>query len=232
MNLPFDYTLVRRPYRRSVTVSIYPDNRVAVRAPASVPLGRIEDFLRRKTGWILDQLKRNESRPQKPQRSYQDGEVFSFLGRPYKLRVTRGEKASFETEDLVWKLVLPPKLTDSEEREYAAWRISDWCRSMAQKVLPERVRFYQPCFSASPLRIRVGEFTSQWGSCSSRGKLSFNWKIILAPLEIVDYVVVHELAHLVHLNHSPHFWALVSSVLADYRECREWLQENGLSLEI
>ena len=105
-------------------------------------------------------------------------------------------------------------------------------RAAAQAYIPERVAHYaqQMCLTYGAVYIRSPK--RQWGSCSSSGNLSFNWRLMLAPPRIVDYVVVHELAHRRHMDHSPAFWAAVEDVLPDYRECVEWLKENGDLLEV
>ena len=106
-------------------------------------------------------------------------------------------------------------------------------RSAARILFAERVRFFEPLLPPEHLRItgiRIAAQKSRWGSCSSRGTLSFNWKLMLAPPEVLDYVVVHELCHLVEMNHSKAFWDLVGSILPDYKRLRKWLKDNGASL--
>ena len=100
-------------------------------------------------------------------------------------------------------------------------------RRHARKVLLEKTAYYAAQMGVSYGRIAVKEQKTRWGSCSSQGNLNFNWKLILMPEEILDYVVVHELAHLIEMNHSPRFWAEVARILPDYERRREWLKQNG-----
>ena len=97
----------------------------------------------------------------------------------------------------------------------------------ALRVIPERVRFYAPVVGVTYGRITIRNQRTRWGSCSAKGNLNFNWKLVLMPEEILDYVVVHELAHRLQMNHSTEFWDEVEKILPDYRKRRQWLKENG-----
>ena len=101
----------------------------------------------------------------------------------------------------------------------------------AHTYFPQRCRYYAGILGVTYDRIRIAEQKTRWGSCSSNRTLSFNWKLMLAPPRVLDYVVVHELCHLMEMNHSPRFWALVESVMPDYKEYRKWLKENRDSLQ-
>lgn len=109
-------------------------------------------------------------------------------------------------------------LTEEQIRELA---------DQALQVIPERVRYYAPQMGVTYGRITIRNQKTRWGSCSAKGNLNFNCLLMLMPSEIQDYVVVHELAHRIEMNHSPAFWQLVESILPDYRERRKWLKENG-----
>lgn len=100
----------------------------------------------------------------------------------------------------------------------------------AKDYFPKRAAYYLPFTGGSFQRITIRDQKTRWGSCSARGTLSFNWRLMLAPPAVLDYVVVHELCHLTHMNHSPAFWALVESVCPDYRIHRQWLKEHGQEL--
>lgn len=102
-------------------------------------------------------------------------------------------------------------------------------RRRAKEILLERVACFAPVMGVTVNRITIREQKTRWGSCSSKGNLNFNWKLILMPEEILDYVVVHELAHLIEMNHSPAFWQQVEQVLPDYRKRRAWLKQNGIA---
>lgn len=103
-------------------------------------------------------------------------------------------------------------------------------RQAAKQYIYERVEYYLPLTGGHYSSIRIGDQKTRWGSCSSNKTLSFSWRLMLAPPRVLDYVVVHELCHLTHMNHSKEFWTLVASVDPDYKEHRKWLKENGDSL--
>ncbi len=104
-------------------------------------------------------------------------------------------------------------------------------RRAAQEYIPKRVAFFQTFVGGSYERITIRDQKTRWGSCSSKGTLSFNWRLMLAPPTVLDYVVVHELCHLTHMNHSKEFWLAVEEVMPDYKKYRNWLKENGNKLQ-
>lgn len=114
---------------------------------------------------------------------------------------------------------LPDYITDPEKKKSY--------RSQAREAISRRAAYFAPLMGVSYNRIAIKETKTRWGSCSAKGNLNFHWKLILMPAEILDYVVVHELAHLKEMNHSPRFWAQVEKMLPDYRQRRRWLKEHG-----
>ena len=105
-------------------------------------------------------------------------------------------------------------------------------KKYARKIFEARVAYFHQFTRGNFTSITIRDQKTRWGSCSGRGTLSFNWRLILAPPEILDYVVVHELCHLTHMNHSREFWDLVGSVIPDYKVRRKWLKENGHTLRL
>ncbi len=114
---------------------------------------------------------------------------------------------------------LPDYITDPEKKKLY--------RSQAREVISRRAAYFAPLMGVSYNRIAIKETKTRWGSCSAKGNLNFHWKLILMPAKILDYVVVHELAHLKEMNHSPRFWVQVEKMLPDYRQRRKWLKEHG-----
>ena len=102
----------------------------------------------------------------------------------------------------------------------------------AHTYFPQRCAYYAGLLGVTYGKIRIAEQKTRWGSCSTSGTLSFNWKLMLAPPRVLDYVVVHELCHLIEMNHSKRFWSLVESVMPEYKEYRKWLKENGDTLQL
>ncbi len=113
-----------------------------------------------------------------------------------------------------------------------AARLEAFYRKKAREVITSRVEYYSPMIGKPYQGISIRDQKTRWGSCSSKGNLNFNWRLILAPPQVLDYVVVHELCHLLHMDHSPAFWQEVERICPDYKVCRRWLKENGASLRI
>ncbi len=114
--------------------------------------------------------------------------------------------------------------------EHAPRRLTDWLKKRARQKITARVDFHAKRLDLDYKRLGVRDQTSRWGSCSSNKTLSFSWRLILAPREVLDYVAAHEVAHLKEMNHSPRFWALVAKTLPDYEQYRDWLREKGQTL--
>ena len=110
--------------------------------------------------------------------------------------------------------------------------ITAWLKSEAGKIIEERVARYANIMGVSYSGVKTSEAKGRWGSCSSKDSLNFAWRLVLAPLGIIDYVVVHELSHITYKNHSPQFWARVKTVLPNYKEQQDWLKANRLLMEI
>ncbi len=125
---------------------------------------------------------------------------------------------------------LPPSVQKREQYVHNA--LVEWYREHALEKLQDKVDRYAKVIRVAPSSVGIKTFKSRWGSCSATGRVEFNWRVIIAPNHIVDYVVVHELAHLRHHNHSPEFWKGVERVVPDYQECREWLKVNGRRLAV
>jgi len=224
------YTIVRSARRKTVGITVSPDNRVTVRVPSSLGEQRIRGIVAEKSAWILKRMALNRRRAQviRP-REYSDGEAFLFLGTSYRLERVMGWKGVALMDG---RLCVGVSCEGDGCARNIAARIYRWYRAHALGILVERVNAYRERLGMTPNSVRIKALRSRWGSCSSRGNLNFNWLLVLAPIEIVDYVVVHELCHFVHPDHSSRFWKLVESVLPDFRERRKWLRVQGRCLNM
>jgi predicted metal-dependent hydrolase len=193
---------------------------------ASVACG--EALLRDKAVWVhrtLERMQRVSPALDLPPLS--SGRVLSFAGQPLTLSLSSGAPAGRARAQLAGGVLHLTLGTLSEETIRAA--LVAWYRRHATAVFAERLQVLNH-FGYRHGRVSVKEQKSRWGSCSRAGNLNFNWRLLLAPLPVLDYVVVHELAHLKEANHGPRFWALVASVCPDYRVHRRWLREHGHEL--
>jgi predicted metal-dependent hydrolase len=121
-------------------------------------------------------------------------------------------------------------LNENEKCMEAARHLEQWLRENSSEIIEERVMEYSRIIGVSYNNIRIKDTKSRWGSCSSKGNLNFSWRIIMAPPETMDYVIIHELCHLIHMNHSKEFWTAVEKHMPDYSKQKEWLRKNGMKL--
>ena len=217
MSVP--YRLVRSR-RRTLAVHITEDAAVEVRAPLRLPQSRIEEFLQEKRAWVARELARAQARH--AQREAFCPTALLYLGREYPVR--RAKKAAFDGNAFLlpgesWDAALP-----------AAVRVY---RALAQEHIGARLAHWCGLLGAAPTGWSITSAEKRWGSCSGRNRLSFSWRLVLAPPDAVDYVVVHELCHMRHHNHSRAFWDEVARLLPDYARRRELLRalEERLLLE-
>ena len=220
--LEFPIEVIRTNRKKSASVQVV-DCQVQVIIPQGLSDVRIEQIIREKTSWIRDKLRKQSlMRPKKP-KEYVSGEAFAYLGKNYRLKLAQGSSEAVKLT--LGKLVVGAD-TDIKRD------LTSWYMQHAEKRLNEKVVRFAQVIGVEPNSVKVKDYKSRWGSCSSFGDISFHWAIIMAPHYIVDYVVVHELCHMIHHNHSPAFWQQVEKVLPNYSECRCWLKLNGQELKI
>jgi hypothetical protein len=202
---------------------------VSVVVPLTLSQDRIDKILNDKKQWIKRKIMLHREAMPISIKEYVSGESFSYLGRNYRLKINRGH---FKPVKLVHGrlVVAVPKGQDQPQMVRNA--LIRWYKHHAEMKLQEKVTRYSEVVGVAPTGVDIKTFKSRWGSCSVKGKLDFNWKIIMSPNRVVDYVVVHELCHLKHHDHSPQFWEQVERVMPDYLECKAWLKENAECLNI
>jgi len=219
------YQLHRSPRRRTVGLRIDPEQGLVVRMPARLPRNLLEEVLRRKAAWVLRHLRAAEAaRALRPARRWDDGAPLPFRGGRLTLRLVEGGPAAALAGDTL-RVRRPEPGADPGEAVRA--RVVAWYRAQAQAACEAAVAAWQGRLGVSPERVRAKEQRRRWGSCTPRGALYFNWRLVLAPPDVLDYVVVHELCHLRVLNHSPAFWALVADLLPGHARQRAWLKHHG-----
>jgi predicted metal-dependent hydrolase len=210
-----------RSKRRTIGLEIGADASLTVRAPVNAPLSAIERVINEKRAWIVKKQRLVRERAAAvPARRFVTGEEFLVLGTPYPLVVTEKARVRFALSDS--RFVLKSSATPRARRLFLLWY-----RRKAAEVIGARVAFYAQRHGLSYSAVRISGARRRWGSASTRGSLNFSWRLVMAPITVIDYVVVHELAHLSVPNHSPRFWALVASLYPNYKKARRWLKDNG-----
>jgi predicted metal-dependent hydrolase len=214
-----------RSRRKTIALIVTPEGKLVVRAPLRATKVQIQAALDRHAVWI--QSKQQEALQLQAQhlpKRYQEGEKFWYLGEQYTLQITASasKPLSFSSGFILARQSLPA----------AGTIFTEWYRQQARQVIGERVKRYAQQYGYRVERIRFGSARTRWGSCSSRGTLSFTWRLVMAPLPVIDYVILHELAHLEHPNHSPAFWGRVKQLVPDYKQQIAWLKQYGPQLKL
>lgn len=221
--MPIKIDQLIRSKRKSIALIVQRDGKLTVRAPLRLSEARIMQFVNTKTAWILAQQKKAASQQVKP-REYTDGETFLFLGRKISLKLV-------DQQAVPLKMEVNFLLKRSQQKQ-AAQLFTRWYQAQARQVFTSRVEFFAQKNGFSYAKIRLSSARTRWGSCSSKGTLSFTWRLVMAPPEVIDYVVLHELVHLQIKDHSAAFWTRLQQYVPDYKRKRAWLKTNGHLLEI
>jgi predicted metal-dependent hydrolase len=211
-----------RSKRRTIALIVERDGSLTVRAPQRAALRDIESFIREKAAWVLRTRARLQAIPEVPKKQFVDGEKFLFLGQPYELKLVKPQRPALQFQDGF-------TLAGSSQKrgEQAFMR---WYKGQALKLISARVKVYSERHGLIPKRIKITSARTRWGSCSPDGTLNFTWRLVMAPLEVIDYVVVHELVHLKVKDHSKRFWNSVEHIMPDYSLHRKWLRKHGEKL--
>ena len=204
-----DYTITRSKRK---TIALYVRNGgVEVRAPLKAPKRDIDKFVASKEKWITDKLAQsNERAIRRENFNLNYGDTVTYRGNECPITAKPGNRLGFDYE----QFYIPPDLSP-EQIKAACVQIY---RLLAKRDLTDKVLNYAKIMVVTPSAIKINGAKTRWGSCSTRKSLNFSWRLIMANDDVIDYVVVHELAHLIEMNHSPKFWAIVETVLPDYRE--------------
>jgi predicted metal-dependent hydrolase len=221
--IPIDAII--RTRRKSIALIVERDGRLTVRAPLRASERAIRMVVERKAGWIrAKQALAKNSYPYARPKEFIDGEKFWYMGEKYRLAIVDCEK--------------PPLSLNSSfclsraARSKAEVVFTGWYRKQARRVISERVQLYAKKYGFSYKQVRISSARTRWGSCSSSGTLSFTWRLVMAPIPVIDYVVIHELLHTQVKNHSKAYWSKLGLILPDYKLKRAWLKVNGPELTL
>lgn len=210
-------------------------NQVVLTLPRLVSEKQGRRFAQSKRRWIEKQWKKaQEHQSNRIKRTYEPGEVFYYLGEEVKLILCpdsqsqvrcRHRTCSVGKNDLIICL-------KSASKNNVKKIIEDFYRQKASEIIHDRLHYFNEHYQFTYHRVTFRNQKTRWGSCSAKGNLNFNWRLAMAPIEVIDYVVVHELCHLEQMNHSKAFWNLVNQMIPEYKKRRKWLRENKLALEL
>lgn len=257
-NKTIRYTIRRSAHRRTVGITIDAQG-VRVAAPRRMPLEQVIALVNTKARWIADKHTAFKSRLE-PRKRFVSGEEFLYLGRRVSLQVQsedspprqgrgRGKPNASIQPELFDFNFLPTKprpraavalkgnvlhvqadVSSMQGTKEVREILEDWYKTRAEEVIARRVQHHADQLGWRMPKVLIRNQKKRWGSCNAKGELRFNWRLVMLPLPVLDYVVVHEMAHLKVLNHSPRFWALVEQIMPDYKARHQALHELGMGL--
>jgi predicted metal-dependent hydrolase len=212
--------------RKTISLMVMPDGRLVVRAPLRATKKQIIELVNQKLEWILiHQALADKARQLSPEKQYVNGECFWFLGAPNRLEIITGAQHALELKDGVFRL-------DRSALPAARQILVQWYRTQAHIVFKQRVESLAAQYGFKYKTVKITSAQTRWGSCSISGSLNFPWRLVMAPLEVIDYVVVHELVHTVIHNHSQAFWDKLRTFIPDFNRHRQWLYKEGGKLKV
>ena len=217
--------------RTSIGISIDPYGKIEVQAPKGTSDAYVLSLLEEKWDWIQAKMQeiRDRSLGQK-EKNYDNGERFLYLGNEYPIHISQDpditqDHAVFEAGILHIKV---KELEDENIKQALKRFYYQQCKTLVEKS----IRAHQSHFKAKPRSIRITDSKKTWGTCDSRQQLTFNWRLAMAPPGVIDYVVVHEMCHMVHLNHDRSFWRLVGKIIPDYEQRENWLKFSNWKMTV
>jgi hypothetical protein len=221
---PFTYLLSHSTRARRLRISVS-DAGVTLVLPAGISTGEGESFLLKNSEWVLQQLEQRQRHQAKNTRPPLPEDVILLRGRPTRVELIeeqeRRVRARLEEKHDRLLVYLPAGKSSSSPQ-----MIEHWLRELARTEIEAAVKVQARRMHASPQRVTIRDQRTRWGSCTSQGTLSFNWRLIMVPSNVMEYVVIHELAHLSVPNHSADFWQVVSLFYPAHKEARAWLRKN------
>lgn len=223
------YLLRESGRAKNVNLKISMEKGLEVVVPFAYPLSEVANLLKGKEQWILEKLAVMEQRnQQKKAHSFTERNAVSFLGKAYRVvTVYQQGNPSVQLVDDKIIVILP-----QEYQERILQLLEKWLRVQAKHIILQRLELAKEKLKIDYNQVFIKDQKTRWGSCSGQRNLNFNYRLVMAPLPVIDYLVAHELAHLVEMNHSKRFWSLVASICPEYKAHRQWLQEHGGELTL
>jgi len=214
-----------RSKRRTLALEISQDASLVVRAPIRASIDYIKKIIQQKELWILKKQRAARSKCEIfIPKEFVDGEGFLYLGNTYKLAIEQGRRPSLTLDK---EFIISKRYLSEAKKIFITWY-----RNQAKINIHERLEWYSKFSGIKHIKFNITGAKKRWGSCSGKGNLNFSWRLIMAPLKVIDYVVVHELAHVIVKNHSKAFWTKVASIMPDYKSHKDWLRHNGFLLNL
>jgi predicted metal-dependent hydrolase len=213
---------IKKSSRKTMSLS-FDGNVIIVKAPESFSESKIESYIRSNEIKITEALRL--ASVEADTKNFIDGEDFYFLGKNYRLKIIDNDTSKLSLEG---NYFIMGQFQDSDFKSI----FEEWYSVELNKVLKERIEVYGKVFNLSPSKVTVENLKEKWGVCTPKGHIKINWRLAMAPLSIIDYIIIHELIHLEIKDHSKKFWNRLESIIPKYRSHVRWLKEHGNELNI
>jgi len=210
--------------RKSIGLSVERDKSIIVRAPKNAKTEDVEKFIERKKYWLFTKINHPQKYKSFKRTEFISGASILYLGRSYRLNVVKNgiEGIEFNNSFIISK--------KNQDAAYDLFR--EWYIKKAKDKITEKTICHSNNIGVEFNTIKISDLKYRWGSCTPIGNLNFNWRLIKAPIHVIEYVIVHELAHLRESNHTPRFWNIVKTQIPRFDEAKKWLKDNGHLLEV
>ena len=206
--------------RKTLSISINENAQLIVRAPNRISDARIQEFINEKSSWIIKNKNLIKLRLQNTEK---DQNNLLYLGEyfPIKKNIKSLKKVSFNGEEFITNLENQAQLSNA---------LKIWYKDKFKELAIPRLNYFVDKYGLTINQVRLKRQKTLWGSCSSRNNINLNFLLIMAPLKVIDYVIIHELVHTIHKNHSVNFWSALEDIMPNYKDPKNWLKENGYKL--
>lgn len=227
-----EYKLVKSAKRKTLSLQVR-QGEVVVRSPSRLSKRAIDQFVCAKQSWIAQKVAEQLDNIAKKSLNFSSGQTLVYLGKDIPLEISSGKHTHVAFDNELITICLSHRtqkfISNAEQKsDKAKAAYFDWLKNQAQIVLPERVALLANRTNLKPSHIVIKRFKARWGSCNSKREISLNYLLMCCPFWVLDYVIIHELCHLVYMNHSRPFWQLVEVHCPEYKAAQAWLKANSI----
>ena len=225
--MKYNFNISIKRTNRLKTVSLKVKNQeVVLSVPKFVTDSEIDNIIERKINWIRNKLAIEKTNRFNIKRKYENGEKFLYFGSEYSLKIKHSNSDNVYLDNNIMIV----EVNNNSKAVHIRNILNNWYIAESKKYLIKTTNYYEVLIGVSVNKLIFGKYKSKWGSCNSKKTISYDWRIIMAPLEVIHYLIIHELCHIKHLNHSNDFWKTVEKYMANYKLQKKWLKTNSSKL--
>ena len=225
--MKYNFNISIKRTNRLKTVSLKVKNQeVVLSVPKFVTDSEIDNIIERKINWIRNKLAIEKTNSFNIKRKYENGEKFLYFGSEYSLKIKHSNSDNVYLDNNIMIV----EVKNNSKTVHIRNILNNWYIAESKKYLIKTTNYYEVLIGVSVNKLIFGKYKSKWGSCNSKKTISYDWRIIMAPLEVIHYLIIHELCHIKHLNHSNDFWKTVEKYMANYKLQKKWLKTNSSKL--